>query len=69
MDTQLQNLSITELKALGYDAIVTLEQSQNNLRLINQEIQKRYQQANATPNVNVINPTTTTVSKLETFKV
>lgn len=30
-----------ELKALAYEQIVLVEQSQNNLRLINAELQKR----------------------------
>ena len=37
----LTKLDVKELKALAYDQLVLIEQSQNNLKLINQEIVKR----------------------------
>lgn len=37
----LEKMTIEQLKALAYDQIVLIEQCQNNLRIINQEIQKR----------------------------
>jgi hypothetical protein len=37
----IKTLSITELKALGYEQITLLNQTQNNLRLIEQEINSR----------------------------
>jgi hypothetical protein len=36
--------SEVELKALAYDEVVKLEQSQTNLRIINQELAKRRNQ-------------------------
>jgi len=38
MEKQLQNLNVLELKALCYDQISLLEQTQNNLRILNQEL-------------------------------
>ena len=37
----IKEMSITELKALAYDTISQLEITQNNLRLINQEIKNK----------------------------
>ena len=37
----LTNKTETELKALAYDQLVALEQTQNNIRVLNQELQKR----------------------------
>lgn len=44
MEQQLQSMSVTELKAAAFDQIVTVEQAQNNLKFINQELNKRFQQ-------------------------
>lgn len=41
---QLTEMTLIELKALAYDQIQNIEIAQNNLRFINQEIQKRNQQ-------------------------
>jgi hypothetical protein len=41
MDKELKDMSIEELKVLGYDQIMLLEQTKNNLAIIQQEIQKR----------------------------
>lgn len=37
----LDTMTITELKALAYDTLATIEVQQSNLRIINQEIGKR----------------------------
>ena len=37
----ISTLTIEQLKALAYDQIVLIQQSQNNLNLIQAEIQKR----------------------------
>ena len=34
----IEKMSVTELKALGYELIGLLEQTQNNLRIVNQKI-------------------------------
>jgi hypothetical protein len=39
----LESLSLIELKALAYDQIVMVERSQNNLKVINEEMLKRQQ--------------------------
>jgi len=36
--------NIIELKAIAYDQIVAIEQAQTNLRLINQELQRKNQE-------------------------
>ena len=41
MNTEIKNMTVTELKALAYDQISLLEQTQNNLRVINAEIQSK----------------------------
>lgn len=43
MDKQLSEMTLIELKALAYDQIQNIEIAQNNLRFINEEIQKRNQ--------------------------
>ena len=47
----LNDLNIVQLKAIAYDEIVKLNVSQNNLRVINQELYTRQQQgvADAAP--------------------
>ena len=37
----IKTLSVTELKALAFDTLVIIERNQNNLKIINQEIEKR----------------------------
>jgi len=44
MEINLKEMTIVELKALGYEAIGTLERAQQNLRIINAEIEKRMQE-------------------------
>ena len=47
----LADLNIVQLKAIAYDEYIRLNVSQNNLRVINQELFNRQQQgvADATP--------------------
>lgn len=47
----LSDLNIHQLKALAYDEVVKLNISNNNLRVLNQELSQRQQQgdASATP--------------------
>jgi hypothetical protein len=37
----IEQMTVEQLKALAYDSLVLIEQSQNNLKLINQELAKR----------------------------
>jgi len=37
----IEEMSIGELKALAYDQVVLLQQTQNNINLLQAEIQKR----------------------------
>ena len=39
----LQTMTKVELQSLAYEQLVIIEQSQNNLKIINQEIQQRNQ--------------------------
>lgn len=39
----LANLSVVELKSLAYDNLTRIQQSQANLQVLNQEIDKRIQ--------------------------
>lgn len=41
MEKQLSDLTVIELKALAYDQLAQLELSQNNLKILNQELSKR----------------------------
>ena len=44
----LADLNIVQLKSIAYDEIIKLNVSQNNLRVVNQEINNRVQQAQQT---------------------
>lgn len=46
MENQLSKFTLTELKALAYDQLAQIELSQNNMRLINQEMSNRLQTSN-----------------------
>lgn len=37
----IEKMTITELKALAYDLLVSIETSQRNLQLVNQQIAKK----------------------------
>ena len=41
MQKTIKDFSVTELKAMAFDQIVSIEQSQNNLKVINQELVSR----------------------------
>jgi hypothetical protein len=41
---KIEDMTVVELKALCFDQIVLLEQTQQNIRLIQQELQKRQTQ-------------------------
>jgi len=43
MENTLSKLSITELKAAVYDELAKVEQSQTNIRILNQELRNRLQ--------------------------
>ena len=43
MEKNISEISIETLKAVAYDNLVLIEQSQKNLAIINQELQKRSQ--------------------------
>jgi uncharacterized coiled-coil protein SlyX len=49
MENQISEYTITELKAIAYDQLAILEQTQNNIRVINQELAKRQPQATQNP--------------------
>jgi hypothetical protein len=40
----LSDLNLVQLKAIAYDEIIKLNVSQNNLRVLNQELSNRQQQ-------------------------
>ncbi len=44
MEKKLSDLTVVELKSLAYDELAKLEAAQQNLRILNQEINKRYQE-------------------------
>lgn len=45
MEKKLSDLTVIELKSLAYDELARVEQAQSNLRILNQEIGNRVQQA------------------------
>jgi hypothetical protein len=45
MEKKLSDLTVVELKSLAYDELARLEAAQSNLRILNQEIANRVQQA------------------------
>lgn len=45
MEKKLSDLTVVELKSLAYDELARLEAAQSNLRVLNQEIANRVQQA------------------------
>ena len=45
MEKKLSDLTVVELKSLAYDELARLEAAQSNLRVLNQEIGNRVQQA------------------------
>ena len=45
MEKKLSDLTVVELKSLAYDELARVDQSQANLRILNQEISNRIQQS------------------------
>ena len=48
MEKKLSDLTVLELKSLAYDELAKLETAQQNLRILNQEINKRFQEQQQT---------------------
>jgi hypothetical protein len=48
MEKKLSDLTVVELKSLAYDELARIEQAQSNIRVLNQEIGNRIQQAQQT---------------------
>jgi hypothetical protein len=44
MEKKLSDLTVVELKSLAYDELAKLENAQQNLKILNQEINKRFQE-------------------------
>lgn len=49
MSTNINQLPETELKALGYDQILIIEQARQNLSIIQAELARRQEAQNGTP--------------------
>jgi hypothetical protein len=49
MEKRLQDLTDVEIKALCYDLIAQQQQTQNNLNVLNQELQRRAQSQQGVP--------------------
>lgn len=45
----ISKLSVTDLKALAYDRLATIERAQADLNIINQEIAKKQSEVEQTP--------------------
>jgi len=54
----LKEMSLEQLKALAYDQLALLEQTQNNLRLINVEIAEKSKEVTQTETTEVVTETT-----------
>ena len=48
MEKKLSDLTVVELKSLAYDELAKLENAQQNLKILNQEINKRFQEQQQT---------------------
>ena len=59
MEKKLSDLTVVELKSLAYDELARIEQSQSNLRVLNQEINNRAQQAQQTQQESFTAPVST----------
>lgn len=53
MQKQLSDLTIIELKSLAYDQMVQIEICQNNLKILNEELNRKL---NSQPKENFIEP-------------
>jgi hypothetical protein len=59
MEKKLSDLTVIELKSLAYDELARIEQSQSNLRVLNQEINNRVQQSQQTQQESFTAPVST----------
>ena len=57
MEKKLSDLTVVELKSLAYDELAKLETAQQNLRILNQEINKRFQEQQQTQQGTFTSPT------------
>jgi hypothetical protein len=57
MEKKLSDLTVVELKSLAYDELAKLENAQQNLRILNQEINKRFQEQQQTQQGTFTSPT------------
>ena len=46
MNQDVKTMTVTELKAIGYDIVAAMENLQNNLKVVNGEIAERNKQPN-----------------------
>ena len=65
MEKKLSDLTVVELKSLAYDELARVEQAQSNLRILNQEIGNRIQQAQQTQQGSFTAPVSTDESGTE----
>lgn len=49
MNKKITDYTDTELKALAFDCMVSIEQQQNNIKVINQELTRRAEQPKEEP--------------------
>ena len=59
MEKKLSDLTVVELKSLAYDELARIDQSQSNLRVLNQEINNRAQQSQQTQQESFTAPVST----------
>ena len=57
MEKKLSDLTVVELKSLAYDELAKLEIAQQNLKILNQEINKRFQEQQQTQQGTFTSPT------------
>jgi hypothetical protein len=57
MEKKLSDLTVVELKSLAYDELAKLENAQKNLKILNQEINKRFQEQQQTQQGTFTSPT------------
>ena len=57
MEKKLSDLTVVELKSLAHDELAKLETAQQNLRVLNQEINKRFQEQQQTQQGTFTSPT------------
>jgi len=57
MEKKLSDLTVVELKSLAYDELAKLESAQQNLKILNQEINKRFQEQQQTQQGTFTSPT------------